>query len=478
MSSNTALRSIVTLTFLILTVACGAENGNHLAEGGIEGTGITDDAPHVSIGSISGFGSIFVNGVEFETTSSTVIINGDVMSHVDGSDDPLKLAMVVTVEGEINDDGSTGTADLIVFDRDVQGPIATITTIDFSHKQLLILGLEVLVSSDTVFEGVSFETLTENEVVEVSGFVNADNQLVATWLQKQADSFEEGEEIEVEAHITTLDLAQQILTLSALTVDYSQANLVRFSNETPSVGDFIEVRGSSFNESGHLVAEKVKYKGEKLNIEEGSKLELEGVISSFTSVSEFSLHGVTVNAENATIKKGNINDLAIGLRVEVEGLIDDNEVLLASEVTIKKESQLRLTAPVSAIDSETGVITLITVDITIDNQTAFQDVGSNHLKYFNTNDIAVGDWLTIRATGIGEDIVASKVIRIQDRKQVTIKGPIDSLSLNSAVVLGVSLDMSAVSMEEQMQFAVGDSLSVTGESSEDVVFVAEVERDE
>ena len=90
----------------------------------------------------------------------------------------------------------------------------------------------------------------------------------------------------------------------------------------------------------------------------------------------------------------------------------------------------------------------------------------------------MGDWLTIRATGIGEDIVASKVIRIQDRKQVTIKGPIDSLSLNSAVVLGVSLDMSAVSMEEQMQLAVGDSLSVTGESSEDVVFVAEVERGE
>ena len=93
------------------------------------------------------------------------------------------------------------------------------------------------------------------------------------------------------------------MTLSSLTVDYSQANLVRFSNEAPSVGDFIEVRGSSINESGHLVAEKVKYKGEKLNIEEGSKLELEGVISSFTSVSEFSLHGVTVNAENATIKK-------------------------------------------------------------------------------------------------------------------------------------------------------------------------------
>lgn len=80
-----------------------------LAAGGIGGTGI-------SFGPITGFGSIFVNGVEFQTSGATIIIDGSPASEGD-----LKKGMVVTVQGTI--DGDTGIATTILAESAVKGPV-------------------------------------------------------------------------------------------------------------------------------------------------------------------------------------------------------------------------------------------------------------------------------------------------------------------------------------------------------------------
>ncbi|MBL4869214.1 MAG: hypothetical protein JKY67_22865 [Pseudomonadales bacterium] len=466
-------RTVVALFFALLMVACGTENSGDLAEGGIEGTGITDDATYVSIGSITGFGSIFVNGVEYDTDSSAFLINDD-----DGSETQLKLAMVVTIEGGVNEDGSTGIADRVVFDRDVKGPISTITTLDSSNKLIIVLGLEIGVNEDIVFEGVSFATLEEGDVVEASGFINAEDQLVATRIEKLADAFQEGDKIEVEAKITTVDLDQQLFSLNSLTVDYSQAILVRLPNDSPGVGDFVEVKASGFTELGYLLADKVKYKGERPNVGEGDKLELEGVISEFVSASEFTIRGITVNAENAIFKKGSITDLAAGIKVEVEGRINTSDVLEASEVTIKLGSSIKISAPVAGIDSGNGVITLLSVDLTVDEQTSFQDTGLDQLKYFNLDHVEIGDWLMIRATLIGDEVIASQIVRLEEKTHVTLNGPVESVDLEMLTILGVSVDISAVPDEDKIEIDLGDILSATGQISGDIIFVTELERED
>ena len=88
-----------------------------IAGGGIGGTGI------ISSGTVSAHGSIFVNGIRFETDEAEIIIDGRV-----AREDELGLGMVVLVTGTINEDGVTGVAQRVVYDEEVQGPINAITT--------------------------------------------------------------------------------------------------------------------------------------------------------------------------------------------------------------------------------------------------------------------------------------------------------------------------------------------------------------
>jgi len=54
---------LLTLWFVLLLISCSSS-------GGIGGSGVT------SQGSVSEFGSIFVNGTEFDTSNAAIIING------------------------------------------------------------------------------------------------------------------------------------------------------------------------------------------------------------------------------------------------------------------------------------------------------------------------------------------------------------------------------------------------------------------
>ena len=80
---------------LVGMAACGG--GTQLAGGGIGGTGISQ-------GSITAFGSVWVNGVEFDTTNAAISRDGSTVAQ-----DDLHIGMVVTIDGSINSDGVSGT---------------------------------------------------------------------------------------------------------------------------------------------------------------------------------------------------------------------------------------------------------------------------------------------------------------------------------------------------------------------------------
>ena len=84
--------SLIAVALLVVFgfAACG---GGGSAGGGIGGTG-------KAIGAITDFGSVFVNGVEFETSSSTFIVE----DNPNPTEDDLAIGMRVTVNGTINAD--------------------------------------------------------------------------------------------------------------------------------------------------------------------------------------------------------------------------------------------------------------------------------------------------------------------------------------------------------------------------------------
>ena len=91
------LRKLFALAATALFCACSGGGGGLADSGGMSGTGISQ-------GAVTSFGSVFVNGVEWDLTSSTI--------EIDGVDDPsesdLRLGMVVRINGEPIGDGKPG----------------------------------------------------------------------------------------------------------------------------------------------------------------------------------------------------------------------------------------------------------------------------------------------------------------------------------------------------------------------------------
>ena len=83
--------------------------------GGESGTGIQANN-QTSVGEITGFGSIYVNGVRYNTDGATIYIDGN-----QASEDSLAVGMVVTIEGSVNSDGLNGTALTVATRTEVEG---------------------------------------------------------------------------------------------------------------------------------------------------------------------------------------------------------------------------------------------------------------------------------------------------------------------------------------------------------------------
>ncbi len=107
------MRKLLALLVAMLQLSCGAGGG--LAQGGgVGGTGI-------SAGAISGFGSIFVTGTEYDVNGAQIRLE-----RANGSAADLRVGMVVVVEGERSADGTTGTAQRVDYDDEIEGPISAL----------------------------------------------------------------------------------------------------------------------------------------------------------------------------------------------------------------------------------------------------------------------------------------------------------------------------------------------------------------
>ncbi|HEY9050777.1 MAG TPA: DUF5666 domain-containing protein, partial [Gammaproteobacteria bacterium] len=161
--------------FLAGVIAACSDGGSGFA--GIGGSG------YIATGSVTGFGSVFVNGVEFETSSATF----EVENNVNATQADLRIGMVVQVEGTINTDDITGTATRIYYGDELEGPITDLTlNSDGTAKTFKVLGVSVVAKkSVTVFEDVTFDTLVDGQVIEISGFYDDSGTIQATFIERK-----------------------------------------------------------------------------------------------------------------------------------------------------------------------------------------------------------------------------------------------------------------------------------------------------
>jgi len=297
----------------LLLTSCGP--GSQVA--GIEGTGAP--SPITATGPVTGFGSIFVNGVEFTTTGAQIQIDDQ-----PGTESQLAIGEVVTVTGTLNANNTTGTATHVTFLGNVLGPVAQV---DVPTDTFVELGQTVLVTATTVFDPniqpQQISGVKTGDRYEVSGFPDSSGQIVASRVTVATS----GTTLRVAGAVQGLNTSTTVFQINALSVDYSAAAV----HGTLANGSLVDVESTSLNASGALSATTVTVlppPGGAPN----SRGEVEGVITTFNSVSDFVVNGVHVTTNANTLFQLNGLTLGVNVRVDVEGSYDSLGTLVASSV--------------------------------------------------------------------------------------------------------------------------------------------------
>ncbi len=388
-------------------------------------------APYVtastSEGVVTGFGSVIVNGVPYESSSATVSVDGN-----PAAEENLRVGMVVSVKGTYNHSAGTGTADSIVYADDLQGPIAAV---DVAAKSLTVLGQAIVVDVMTQYRNTTdITTLLAGDIVEVSGHPDHTGTIRATYIEKKTV----GSEYEIKGIVSNLDLTAETFTLKisplspAITVDFTGVTLPAGVVD----GAYVEVKTGADISGVTITASEVELESD-VEISENDHVEIEGYVTDFVSLGDFKVNGVPVNAGALSVI-----GIADGVSVEVEGTYSGG-VLVASEVEMHHPCDVMLEGDVA--DKTSSSFTVLGKTVTVTDTTEFEDsISINPIRTFSFADIGNGDHLEVvgyldNATG---HIVAGAVKRHDAIDRAVVQGVVtSSTDTSSLVVLGITVSV-------------------------------------
>jgi hypothetical protein len=342
-----ALWIVVIVCLMAVLISCGGGGGGGGGTGiagvGSGGTGASFSGP------ITGFGSIIVNGVRIDDSSASITLDDDKFG---GSNGDLKLGMMVDVEGEKDGGGATGKASSISTRSLLQGPVSAIDT---SGNRLTVLGVTVTVTSRTVFDGpgvTGLDALKRNDAVEVHGIPDQSGGVKATRIERMSPT----KEIRLTG-IVQQGAGASTFVINGFIVQYQPADLADMPNGI-SAGMLVRVKGTL---SGNTIdAGSVRLVRLSPPVKNSQHVEIEGVVTRYTSASEFEVNGMPVRLGTGAKTEGSV---ALGEHVEIEGRTD-NDVVVATKVEVEddrqgeKEDAFELHGPIASVDLAAGTFTM------------------------------------------------------------------------------------------------------------------------
>jgi hypothetical protein len=464
--------AIILLAAAAALVACGGGSG-------MSGTTPTGSASVMATGTITGFGSIYVNGVHFKTTSATIRKNGQVVAQ-----SALKVGEIARIKGSENHSDGTGSADSVDVDENVAGPIASIDT---TLNTLTVLGQTVKIDGGTSFSSdvqpADITGLKMNDFVEVSGLTAADGTITATRIGREASAGN----LQVLGALASLDTVMHTFKINALIVNYSAANLTGFTSGQPANGDLVEVQGTTFDSATTtLTATRVdKQMSDQEQAGDHRDMEHEGLITRFASATDFDVAGEHVTTTSATVyRNGTAADLALNVKVEVEGTPNSSNIVVADVVSFHHNGGVELQSTVTAVTAST--LTVLGVEITVTSTTRFEDRSSAQVAMFSLSNISVGDTVDVHGfespAGSGK-LVATRLDREPASTEVEVSGPFAAGTSPQFIVFGITVDASSATLRDAggatltladfLTQAVGHSVEVSGHLSGMIVSASE-----
>jgi hypothetical protein len=394
---------------------------------GIQGSGRAAAAR----GPIAGFGSIFVNGVEYSTSSANVIID-----NLPGSEAQLRAGQIVTVKGTVNDDGVTGTATEVTFDGTVAGPISAV---DAARNTFVVLGQTVRVNGSTLYgDGIQPTDLTglaAGARVEVSGFASSNGEIVASHVGLEPS----GNGLRVTGAVRGLDEAAHTFRINGLTVDYTAALL----GNPLANGNEVDVQGTALGSASALVATQVNA-APGLGASTGDFVNISGLITGVTSLLELVLDGqvVIINPLSTQLVLHGV-PLGLDVEVDVQGTLTTSGALLAKKIEVKPQGGSLIRGLVDSVSGAGTTLSVLGVSVTASASTEVADKSSQRLKGFRLSDLHVGDYVEIHGTPESNGgLRASTVVRDKPETRSYLEGPaLVASSLASTFVRVPSLDI-------------------------------------
>ncbi len=445
-----SVRRQLLVILLSLLLACAGGGGDVADTGGMSGTG-------VSQGSVSSFGSIFVNGIEWEIGSASIDLDG-----TPATESALRLGMVVRVEGDFEVTGTTGTARSVVFDDAIEGPLEN-DPVDVTpgglERTFVVLGTSIIVHEQTTVYagGATFLDLARDDVVEVSGFVDNNGAIRATRVTGKG-RFPGNSEVELRGSILNLvknadgsgsfDLGS-ILVRYASTTTFFDVTRGELSDDQT-----VEVRGTVRLVGDEVDADEIELESSGLGSGSAEQAEIEGFVSNRVSNSSFVVSGTPIDASGAIFDPPGLVVMN-GAFVEVEGSLQDG-TLVAERVELESENDdVKLDARVGGIDRPGRILLILGISVSVDAETVLKDDRDDD-ENFEFDEIQIGDWLEIRGIRTGPAIIrALRVERDEDRSDVELEGPVTSIDANapsiSVVDTAIPLDSGTLFIDENGQ---------------------------
>jgi hypothetical protein len=396
---------------------------------GIQGSG--GPAPAAAVGPITGFGSVFVNGVEYVTSGAQILIDGQPSAEAQ-----LRAGQIVTIKGTVNVDGVTGTASDVSFSGDVQGPAVQI---DLTDNTFVVLGQTVRVTGSTLFDSAiqpaDLTGVQTGTLVEVSGFENASGELVAS----RVDLKTAGSNLQVKGAVESLDTTNHTFRINALIINYGASS----APTTLADGSFVEVQGTTLASSGALLATHIEVLP-GLGAAANQHVDVAGIITSFVSAADFMVQGqhVVTDANTQLVLHG--LSLGANVEVDVQGTVNASGMLLAKKVEVRSAGPALIRGMVDSIIMANNSLSVLGVQVTISSATVLEDRSNQHVRLFRLSDLRPGDYVEVHgAEGTPGTVSASVLERDNAENRSYLQGIALNVANPNLSLLGVNVTTNA-----------------------------------
>jgi len=316
--TRSACAAAVTLAVSTL-VACGGGGGS--VDASAPAVVVAPASGGTGIGTVTGFGSIIVDGVHYD--DRRVVVSVDTAASAPdaaaaGTSVDVKLGQHVELTFTGSESNSAATK--VAISAEIVGKVGAVAPALVVSGQTVVVNADAAVGPVTVFEGyTSAADITVGDRVEVHGVPLAGGSVQATRIERRpaAEAW-----LRISGKVAALTTDASSFTLGGETIRVDTGTKLFPTGATLANGQRVAVWSSGAAVGNTVTASIVRI--QKTGAVDATDARLAGAITDCTAVCDasFKVAGIAIDATAAEFVGGTKTDLANGKWVELRGTLD------------------------------------------------------------------------------------------------------------------------------------------------------------